>query len=357
MMRIIFLSLLFASMQVYADAYVSMVSEPTADYLAQNDPMFKSQWWLFNEINGYDIGVLEAWQIEKGKKNIAIVVIGTGVDYTHPDLANNMWVNPGEIPDNGLDDDGNGYVDDIHGINAIDQTGDPMDENGHETGIAGVIGAQADNGIGIAGVMQNVSLIACKFLDENGMGSASDAIKCLKYVESLAKRKDTGVTIVATNNAWGGGEYDPDLKKAIEKQRDLGILFVTTAGNSGRNLEDRPVYPASYDVSNIIVTGKMDSEGKHLSFGTWGPNKVHLAAPASSIITTGLNGSYQEISGSSSTGFVSGIIGLVKSHNPSLTWAQLKHKTVAGVEKLPNEDDQKLYISGGYAHALGSLQK
>lgn len=321
-----------------------------------NDPLFGQQWGLYNPATGHDVNVLKAWQFEKGNKNIAIVVIGSGIDYTHPDLVNNMWVNPGEIAGNGVDDDNNGYIDDIHGINVLDGTGDPMDDHGHETFVAGIIGAEANNGIGVAGVMHHVSLIACKFLSASGGGTTDGAIKCLEYVESLAKRNDTGVTIVATNNAWGGGPFSKNLEEAIERQRDLGILFVTTAGNSGLNLDDNPMYPASYDVANIIVVGKIENDGRHRDSGSFGPNTVHLSAPGYVLVSTWINGSYENINGSASTGYVSGILGLIKSHNPSLSWAQLKHKLMAGVRKLPSLEDQSKYISSGYCDAYNSLQ-
>jgi serine protease len=321
-----------------------------------NDPLFSKQWGWYNNEYGYDIGALGAWQIEKGSKNIAIVIIGTGVDYTHPDLKNNMWVNPGEIAGNGIDDDNNGYIDDIHGVNVIDGTGDPMDDVGHETAIAGIIGAEANNGIGIAGVMHYVSLIACKFLSASGTGSTHDAIKCFNYVESLAKRNNTGATIIATNNSWGGDSFSAALEEAIQRQRDLGILFVTTAGNDALNLDEHPIYPASYDVANIIVVGKLERDGHHRESGSFGPNTVHLAAPGAGLVSTWINGTYRELSGTFSVAFAAGVLGLIKSHRPTLNWIQLKHQLLVGVKKLPFEEEQRLYISGGYCNALGSLQ-
>lgn len=321
-----------------------------------NDPFFSEQWGLDNQDYGYHIDILKAWDIEKGNKNIAIVLIGTGVDYNHPDLKKNMWVNPNEIPGNEIDDDNNGYIDDIHGINAIDATGDPMDDHGHETGMAGIIGAEVNNGIGIAGVMHNVSLIACKFLDRNGAGTLKDALTCLEYVESLAKRSDTGVTIVATNNGWGGSEYNPELYEAIKRQRDLGILFVATAGNEGMNLDKNPSYPMSYDVSNIIVVGKMDTQGNHVDSGCYGANTVALASPGREIKTTWMDGSYEKLSGTFATAFVSGVIGLIKSHDPSLSYSQVKYKLLHSVQPLPVDKDQAYYISGGYLNAFNALQ-
>lgn len=344
MKRAICLFLIFIANGVIADDDVTM----------PNDPLFNKQWGLHNAESGYDIGALSAWQIERGDKNIAVVVMGTGVNYLHPDLVNNMWKNPREIAANGIDDDNNGYIDDIHGVNAINGTGDPMDDHGHETFVAGIIGAEVNNGIGIAGIMHHVSIIACKFLDKNGAGTTEAAIKCLEYVEDLAKNGD--VKIVATNNAWGGGEYDEALERAIKRQRDLGILFVTGAGSQAKNLDHEPVYPASYDVSNIIVVGKMSPNGRHVMSSSTGPNTVHLSAPGAKLMSTWLKDGYKELSGSFSTAYASGILGLIQSQNPFFSYSQLKHILVASAKKLPEEVDQAGYISGGYAHAQAALE-
>ncbi|HXW60571.1 MAG TPA: S8 family serine peptidase, partial [Myxococcota bacterium] len=225
-----------------------------------NDPLFDRQWGLNNSSTNFDIDAPEAWGLEKGTKDIAIVVIDTGIDYTHPELAPNMWVNPGEIPGNGIDDDNNGYIDDVHGVNVITGSGDPMDDSGHGTAIAGVIGAEGNNGIGIAGVMQKVSLIACKFLDKNGAGTAANAVKCLDYAADLATR-NIGVTIVATNNAWGGGSKNEALLLAIKRQKDLGILFVVAAGASASNLDINPTFPAAYGLENMLVVASANAQG------------------------------------------------------------------------------------------------
>lgn len=318
-----------------------------------NDPLFSQQWSL-NSSSGFDINALGAWSITRGDKNIAIVIIDTGIDYTHPDLKNNLWVNPHEIPDNGKDDDNNGYIDDIHGINAITDSGNPMDDNGHGTHVAGIIGAEGNNGIGIAGVMHKVSLIACKFLDKNGAGSTKAAIKCMDYVADLASR-DIGVTIVATNNAWGGGPFNQSMLDAILEHRDLGILFVVDSGAGSSNLDNLKPYPASYDSPNIIVTAKADDQGLLTAFTNYGPSIVHVAAFGLNLLSTSLHSSFVVRSGSSATGFVSGIAGLIAAHNPSLTWAQIKHKIMAGVVNMADPKDESKIISGGFVNAFNSL--
>lgn len=327
-------------------------NESALDQYIPNDPLFASQWGLKNTQSNFDIGITKAWQKGRGSKEIAIVVIDSGIDYTHPDLAKNMWHNPGEIPGNNIDDDQNGYVDDVHGINAINNTGNPMDDNGHGTFMAGIIGAEADNNIGIAGVMHEVSLIACKFLDERGTGQVENAVKCLDYVADLAQR-DIGVRIVATQNSWGGNIASDALYKAIKRHRDLGILFVTSSGSSATNLEENSVYPASLDLSNIIVVAKANKNGELSSFSNFGPNTVHLAAPGEGILSTALNASYAVWNGSPSAAFVTGALGLMKSINSDLSWAQLKYQLLKNTIDLPAPLDAQRLISGGFLSVRG----
>ncbi len=231
-----------------------------------------------------------------------------------------------------------------------------MDDNGHGTHVAGVIGAEGNNGIGIAGVMHHVSLISCKFLDDNGSGSMKAATRCMDYIADL-KSRDIGVTIVATNNAWGGGAYDQDFLEAIEHHRDLGILFVTDAGGSAQNIDDREIYPAAYDLANIVVVAKADSQGKLTANSNFGPNSVHVAAPGLDIVSTTLDGSYHAKSGSSATGFVSGVIGLLSVHNPHASWAQLRNRVLLGTKKLATEEDSSKLISEGFLDAHLSLAR
>jgi hypothetical protein len=202
--------------------------------------------------------------------------------------------------------------------------------------------------------MHEVSLIPCKFLDSHGSGTIKAAVRCMEYIADLARR-DTGVTIVATNNAWGGGAFDDELYDAILLHQELGILFVADAGGSAQNIDDREVYPASYNAANIIVVAKADSNGSLTASSNFGPSTVHLAAPGLDLLSTTLHGSYGIQNGSSATGIVSGIVGLLHAQDPSLTWAQLKHKVMAGAEKMSSEEDQSKLISGGLAHAANSL--
>lgn len=323
------------------------------DPFIPNDPLFENQWGLAST-GPYHIKAPEAWALEKGSKKIAIVVLDTGIDYTHPDLKNNMWINPNEIPGNGIDDDGNGYIDDVHGVNVITGSGDPMDDNGHGTFMAGIIGAEGNNGIGITGVMNHVSLIACKFLDNAGSGSTENAIKCLDYVADLAQR-DIGVHIIATNNAWGGNLNTEALMAAIKKHQDLGILFVTSAGGEGLNIDLHKMYPASFPLDNIVVTTAMNSWGTLTFFANYGPNSVHIASPGQSILSTLPHGQYGFQSGSVATGFVSGVIGLMKSKKPDLSYQDLKEKIMKTASPLASVDDSDRIMSGGFIDAARCL--
>jgi len=260
-----------------------------------NDPKFGKLWGQHNtaqDIVGTvgtadaDMDAPETWDITTGTDDVVIAVIDTGVDYLHEDLKVNMWVNKHEIAGNGLDDDNNGYIDDIHGINAIDGSGDPMDilkEHGeHGTHVAGTIAAVGNNGKGVVGVSWNAKIMALKFLGEGG-GATSDAIECLEYVIT---QKKAGVNIVATNNSWGGGGFEQSLHDAIQATNDLGILFIAAAGNEGADNDQGDHYPSSYDLNGIISVAATDQDDALASFSNYGATSVDLAAPGTNILSS-----------------------------------------------------------------------
>lgn len=292
-----------------------------------NDPFFNLLWGLHNfGQNGgkpnIDINAPEAWVDTKGSSEIVIGVIDTGIDYTHPDLAPNIWINPSEIPNNNIDDDNNGWIDDVHGINAILGNGDPMDDHGHGTHVSGTIAANGNDGIGITGVMWQASIVGCKFLNNNGEGYLSDALTCLDYFSSLS---DAGINIVATNNSWGGGRYSAALFNAIQEHNNREILFVAAAGNSSRNLDTQFSYPASYDIDNVISVAAIDRNGEIAGFSNFGSNTVDIAAPGVEIYSTLPSGQWGYKSGTSMAApHVTGIIGLTKAIAPELTGPELK---------------------------------
>ncbi|MBD3789057.1 MAG: S8 family serine peptidase [Campylobacterales bacterium] len=255
-----------------------------------NDPKFNELWGLQNNHDPItDINVTSAWDRTTGSEDVVIGIIDTGVDYTHSDLSGNIWINPDETPNNGVDDDGNGYIDDVHGIDTVNGDSNPMDDNGHGTHTAGTIGAVGDNETGIAGVNWNVKIVPCKFLDASGLGYTSDAIECVNYFNKL---KQNGTNIVATNNSWGSeGESDPSLQEAIQTADSENILFIAAAGNGGDdykgdNNDITQFYPANYDIANIVSVAASDTNGNLASFSNYGATTVDLAAPGVDIVST-----------------------------------------------------------------------
>jgi subtilisin family serine protease len=213
-----------------------------------NDPDFSQLWGLNNsgQEGGQfdaDIDAPEAWDTSTGSANSVIGVIDTGVDYIHEDLAANMWINPSEIPDDGIDNDNNGYVDDIHGIDCVNNDSDPMDDASHGTHVAGTIGAEGNNGVGITGVNWNIKIMALKFLDASGNGTTTDQIECLAYAVNM--KKNHGINIRITNNSYGGAAFTQVEKDAIQASADANMLFIAAAGNEFNNNDINPSYPAT----------------------------------------------------------------------------------------------------------------
>jgi len=271
-----------------------------------------------------------AWEITTGSHNVVVGVIDTGVETDHPDLAANIWTNSGEIADNGIDDDGNGYIDDVHGINAIDNTGALIDDHGHGTHVSGTIGAVGDNGIGVAGINWNVGIAGCKFLSSSGSGTTSNAIKCVDYFSWL---KESGVNIVALNNSWGGTGYSASLAAAIARATNDGILFVAAAGNRATNIDRTAYYPARYP--GVISVAAIDSSGSLASFSNFGQVNVPIAAPGVSTLSTYLNGQYAYMSGTSmATPHVTGVLALMAAAAPTLDAASLKEALLSSAVQL-----------------------
>ncbi|MCC5878372.1 MAG: S8 family serine peptidase [Idiomarina sp.] len=303
-----------------------------------NDQFFGLMWNLHNTGQeggtvGADISALDAWDITKGDSNIVIGVIDEGVDYNHPDLVGNIWQNPGEICDNGIDDTGTGVIDDCHGFNAIDGSGDPMDLGGHGTHVAGTIGASTNNSIGIAGINWDVQIAGCKFLGPEG-GSTSDAIACIDYFTNL--RVNHNVNIVATNNSWGGGGFSQTLRSAIQTHNDAGIMFVAAAGNSGQDADISPMYPAAYDLPGIVSVANTTRTDAMSGTSTYGAVSVDLGAPGTQIPSTYIDGGYVYMSGTSMAApHVAGVAGLIWSIAPHLSIAEVKQIMMDSGDPLP----------------------
>lgn len=287
-----------------------------------------------------DIQALKAWEINTGSKEIIVGVVDTGIDYNHPDLKDNIWVNEKELNGiKGQDDDGNGYADDIHGWNAIasgheepyyGQIGspDPMDDNGHGSHCAGIIGATGGNFQGVSGINWKVSLMALKFLDKDGSGNSVDAYRAISYG---IKNK-----VHILSNSWGGGEKSDLVKAAIQKAEKQGILFIAAAGNSGGNNDETPNYPSNYEVESIISVAASDNRDLLAEFSCYGKETVHIAAPGVDIMSTiptsmanEETGAYESFSGTSmATPYVAGAAALIMANDESLRYNPIAAKDV-----------------------------
>ena len=314
------------------------------------DPRFKDQWALSQ------IGATRAWDITTGSTNVVVAVICTGVDYTHEDLTANMWRNPGETgwdadghnkAANGLDDDVDGYVDDLYGIDACNQDADPMDDNGHDTGTAGVIGAVGNNGQGIAGLNWNVQIMALKSHNNLGWAYDSAVIECFEYVIMMKKR---GVNIRITNNSYGGDEDGQAVKDAIDAAGNLGILNVFAAMNDGQDMDVTPRYPACFDSPSILAVAATDPSDSLVVAGGWSSNygrkSVDLAAPGVGISTLTLRNGYTTWSGTSfATPHVAGAAALLLAAEPNLSVADLK-SALLGTVDFPSGLTNKVASNG-----------
>lgn len=331
-----------------------------------NDPSFGVMWGLSQGGCSFcdpgqqtpNIDATKAWDITTGSDSVIAVVLDTGVDLKHEDLAANAWVNPAEASGRtGADDDGNGFIDDVNGWNFFDgtnQTFTSFSEDFHGTHVAGSIGAVGNNGIGVTGVAWHVKLMSLKFLGGPlGKGSTSNAVKGINYAIDMRNR---GFNVRVINASWGGGSDSQALRQAISAANDAGILFVCAAGNGSSNIDDSPDFPASYaaDLTGAISVAAVTQGGALASFSNFGHGSVSLAAPGDQILSTYPSNSYNTISGTSmSTPYVSGIAVLLWSMDPSLTPAQVKQRIIDTSEPLPSL--VSLVARSGRASAFAAL--
>ncbi|MCS6874712.1 MAG: S8 family serine peptidase [Pyrinomonadaceae bacterium] len=306
-----------------------------------NDPLFAQQWALKNTgQNGgkpnADINILKAWEKARWKEEIVVAVLDTGVDYTHPDLAANIWLRPDSIPQ--YEDEELGVVNDLRGFNAVDNLSDPMDDNGHGTHCAGIIGAEGNNGFGITGLNWKIKIMPLKFLGRNGSGSVKNAIEAINYV---IDRKQKGVNIRVINASWGSMNKSKALEDAIRAAGEVGILFVAAAGNNSSNNDIQPHYPASYALQNIISVAALDRNDQLASFSNYGQKSVHIAAPGKEILSTWLNEDFREASGTSMAApHVAGAAALIASLQPDISLEKLRQKILNSAEKLNSLKDK-----------------
>ena len=319
-----------------------------------NDPLLADQWALINTgqregKDRADISALDAWARTHGSRKVVVAVLDSGVDYTHQDLSENMWVRPDSLAP--YVDEQLGEVDDEHGFSALDADRDPMDENGHGTHCAGIVGAVGDNGEGIAGVNWEVEIMPLKFMGSGGFGTTKDAIEAINYVIA---RKKAGVNVRVISASWGSRTKSRALGDVIRKAGEEGILFVAAAGNNNENADRFPHYPSGYDLPNVMSIAALNRRDERASFSNWGPKSVHLAAPGAEILSTWLGGQYEEHSGTSmATPVVSGVAALVLSVEPNLSVAELKKRLMDTSDKL--DSLQGVIASGGRVNAARAV--
>ena len=303
-------------------------------FLSPNDPRYTdgTLWAMHNYCQngctpGVDIHAEEAWDIRTSANPIIVAVIDTGVRYTHEDLAANIWSNTCvSCPVDGIV-----YTNDYYGINAITDTGDPLDDAGHGTHVAGTVGAVGNNGKGVVGVAWNVRIMALKFLDYSGSGYTSDGIKCIDY--AIAK----GANII--NASWGSDYYSSPLRDAVIAARAADIIFVAAAGNWGEDNDIFPQYPASYDVDNIVAVAATDCNDQMPDWSDYGQDTVDLGAPGVDIYSC-LNGSDSDYGLDSGTSMaaphVSGALALLRAQFPELTYSAAISELLATTDPIPS---------------------
>lgn len=314
------------------------ISVPTVG-ATPNDPDYAQQWNLHSL---YGMGIPQAWNNGVGNKKVVVAVLDTGVDYNHPDLNANMWRNPGETGEdkhgrdkatNDIDDDHNGYVDDVYGANVVTRNGDPMDDNGHGTHVAGIIGAVGNNGIGVSGINQQASIMAVKFM-YMGRGGDADIVRGIDYaVKNGAKVINASVGCQSCNK--------PVIAAAIKRASDKGVLFVSAAGNNSENNDLVPFYPSAYKLPNTLTVAAVDDHGQLADLSNYGSGSVDVAAPGVHVLSTLLRNRYGFFSGTSMAApEVSGVATLLLSQNPALTLAQLKDKIKSLVNPVDSLKDK-----------------
>jgi subtilisin family serine protease len=297
-----------------------------------------------------DIDAPEGWALQTGKPVSAngplIAIIDTGINYNHEALQGNIWTNPGEVAGNGIDDDGNGVIDDLHGFNAAGKNGNPLDDNDHGSHCAGTIGANGSNSQGLYGVMHKASLMGVKFLTSDGSGTLADAVDSLLYATRMGAR--------ITSNSWGGGGFNQALYDAFKSSPALHVI---AAGNESNDNDARPAYPASYDLPNVISVAAIDHNDQLADFSNYGATTVDLAAPGVDILssTSGRSDAYKVFSGTSmATPHVSGAAGLIASQFPGISNEQLKARLLDSVDRKPQLAGKTL--SGGRLNIANALE-
>ena len=334
---------------------ISLDEAGPLDPILPHDPQFNDQWALANSgqrggKQGADISATLAWATTTGSEDIVVAVLDSGVDYTHEDLVENMWVRPAEMDP--YHDSDLGTIDDVNGYNAIDSASDPMDENGHGTHCAGIIGAEGENNLGIAGVNWNIRIMPLKFMNAGGFGTTKDAIEAINYV---IDRKKAGVNVRVISASWGSTQKSRALEDVIRKAYDNDILFVAAAGNATTDNDRRPHFPSSYNVPNVISVAALDRNDQLAKFSNYGAKSVAIAAPGVEILSTWLGNQYEEKSGTSmATPVISGVAALILAENPRMSVDELQKKLMDSTDPIVALKGKT--VSGGRINAAKALE-
>jgi subtilisin family serine protease len=310
--------------------------EPDFELVASaepDDPLYAAQ-YAFSQPSDHDIDAPEGWDVTRSCSKVAVIDSGTDVD--HPDLAANLWKNTEEKKNNGKDDDKNGYVDDYYGVDLDDGRGSGVDENGHGTHVAGIIGAVGDNGFGVAGICWKASVMSVRFMDARGRGSTSAAVEGIEYAIREGAR--------ILNCSFGSSSKSEALQDAVQYAKSKGALLVVAAGNDGEDIDREPTYPASFGDGNIVSVAASTADDGLATFSNFGDDDVDLAAPGEGILSTYPNDSYRSLDGTSMAApYVAGAAGLLKKRNPDATYEEIRAALRKKVDKPPALNGKVVY--------------
>lgn len=309
-----------------------------------SDPAIQRNWGLMGTGGTSDIKASRAWEITQGSRDVTVAIIDTGVDVNHNDLKSNLWKNEGEIgkddkgrdkSTNGIDDDNNGFVDDVHGWNFVSHNNNLSDNHGHGTHIAGIVGAEGGNGIGISGVAPHVSLMILKYYDPKARANdnLSNTIKAIRYAVKM------NASII--NYSGGGTDYSREEFAAVKEAQEKGILFIAAAGNERSNSDISHYYPADYGLDNIISVTAINPSAEVLSSSNYGVSSVHIAAPGEGIFSTLPDGKYGLMTGTSqATAFVSGVAALILAKHKNFNYLNVRKQILSTADELPGLRDK-----------------
>jgi thermitase len=304
----------------YAEPDFTLSTSTTPD-----DPFYTLQYALVDSPDDHDIDAPDAWSTRSGCAKVAI--LDTGIDTDHPDLKSNVYKS-GDKPNNGKDDDKNGWVDDTYGLDVIKGKGSGEDDNGHGTHVSGIVGGRGNNDVGVSGTCWSTKLLAVKFMNSKGKGSTSDAITGIDYAVKQ------GFKII--NCSFGSSSKSSSLHDAVDYAQDHNVLLVVAAGNDSENIDKHPLYPASYTDSNILAVAASTSDDTLADFSNFGSDDVDVAAPGESIYSTYLNGGYRVLSGTSMAApYTAGVAALLRKQESDATYGNLRYAIRHKVDKPP----------------------